>query len=122
MGPRRSPAAAVYPEKEDAITEVHLLQNASEELSDQLVEASYVAKQIKRMLDEGFTVTESGTLRPVRPKDICILLRSMKNRAEIYSDELSKQGIEVWTDAKRAFWNRWKSPPPSRFCARWTIP
>ena len=81
-------AAAVYPEKEDAITEVHLLQNASEELSDQLVEASYVAKQIKRMLDEGFTVTESGALRPVRPKDICILLRS----------------------------------PPSRFCARWTIP
>ena len=96
-------AAAVYPEKEDAITEVHLLQNASEELSDQLVEASYVAKQIKRMLDEGFTVTESGALRPVRPKDICILLRSMKNRAEIYSDELSKQGIEVWTDAKNGF-------------------
>lgn len=96
-------AAAVYPEKEDSITEVHLLQNASEELSDQLVEASYVAKQIKRMLDEGFTVTESGALRPVRPKDICILLRSMKNRAEIYSDELSKQGIEVWTDAKNGF-------------------
>ena len=40
-------AAAVYPEKEDAVTEVHLLQNASEELSDQLVEASYVAKQIR---------------------------------------------------------------------------
>ena len=96
-------AAAVYPEKEDAVTEVHLLQNASEELSDQLAEASYVAKQIKRMLDEGFTVTESGALRPVRPKDICILLRSMKNRAEIYSDELSRQGIEVWTDAKNGF-------------------
>ena len=96
-------AAASYPEKEDAITEVHLLQNASEELSDQLAEASYVAGQIKRMLDEGFTVTESGALRPVRPKDICILLRSMKNRAEIYSDELSKQGIEVWTDAKNGF-------------------
>ena len=96
-------AAASYPEKEDAITEVHLLQNASEELSDQLAEASYVAKQIKRMLDEGFTVTENGVLRPVRPKDICILLRSMKNRAEIYSDELSKQGIEVWTDAKNGF-------------------
>ena len=86
-------AAASYPEKEDAVTEVHLLQNASEELSDQLAEASYVAKQIKRMLDEGFTVTENGVLRPVRPKDICILLRSMKNRAEIYSDELSRQGI-----------------------------
>ena len=96
-------AAASYPEKEDAITEVHLLQNASEELSDQLAEASYVAKQIKRMLDEGFTVTENGVLRPVRPKDICILLRSMKNRAEIYSDELSRQGIEVWTDAKNGF-------------------
>ena len=62
-----------------------------------------MAGQIKRMLDEGFTVTESGALRPVRPKDICILLRSMKNRAEIYSDELSKQGIEVWTDAKNGF-------------------
>ena len=103
MGPRRSPPPQSIRKRKIAVTEVHLLQNASEELSDQLAEASYVAKQIKRMLDEGFTVTESGALRPVRPKDICILLRSMKNRAEIYSDELSKQGIEVWTDAKNGF-------------------
>ena len=96
-------AAASYPEKDDAITEVHLIENQSEELSDPLAEANYVAKQIRRMLDEGFTVTEGGQLRPARPKDICILLRSMKNRAEIYSQALSQEGIEVWTDARSGF-------------------
>lgn len=96
-------AAATYPQKEDAATEIHLIENESEEFSDQLAEASYVAKKIKSMLDEGFTVSEGGELRPVQPKDICILLRSMKNKAEVYANELSRIGVEVWTDSKAGF-------------------
>lgn len=96
-------ASASYPPKEDALTEVHLIENESEELSDQLAEASYVAQQIRRMLDEGFTVSENGALRPIQPKDICILLRSMKNKAEVYAAELARVGIEVWADARTGF-------------------
>lgn len=96
-------AAASYPEKPDAATELHLIQNHSEEDSDSLAEASYVAEKIKGMLEQGFTVTEGGQLRPVRPKDICILLRSMKNKAELYSGELARRGIESFADARGGF-------------------
>lgn len=96
-------ASASYPPKEDALTEVHLIENESEEMSDQLAEASYVAQYIRKMLDEGFTVSENGGLRPVQPKDICILLRSMKNKAEVYAAELARVGIEVWADARTGF-------------------
>lgn len=96
-------ASAAYPPKEDAQTEIHLIENDDEELSDQLAEASYVAQKIRKMLDEGFTVTENGQLRAVQPRDICILLRSMKNKAEIYSGELSRLGIEVWMDSRVGF-------------------
>ena len=96
-------ASASYPPKEDALTEVHLIENESEEMSDQLAEASYVAQYIRKMLDEGFTVSENGALRPVQPKDICILLRSMKNKAEVYAAELARVGIEVWADARTGF-------------------
>lgn len=96
-------AAAVYPDKEDADTEIHLIENDNEEIADQLAEAAYTAKKIKSMLDEGFTVSENGQLRPVEPRDICILLRSMKNKAEVYSGELTRLGIEVWADSRAGF-------------------
>ena len=95
--------AAEYPDKEDADTEVCIVENASEELSDQRAEAYFTACRIKEMLKSGFTVSDKGQLRPIEPGDICILLRSMKNRAEIYSSALSRQGIEVWTDTRAGF-------------------
>ncbi|MFR3921677.1 MAG: hypothetical protein ACLTYN_06530 [Dysosmobacter welbionis] len=40
-------------------------------------EARFVAARIRKLLDEGYPVTESdGTLRPCRPEDIVILMRS----------------------------------------------
>lgn len=96
-------AAAQYPETQDADTEFHLIENDNEEIADQLAEAAYTAQKIKSLLEEGFPVSENGALRPVQPKDICILLRSMKNKAEVYSGELSKLGIEVWADSSSGF-------------------
>ena len=95
--------SAVYPEHLQADTEMHLVENRSEELSDPMAEAGYAAQQIKKMLDEGFLVNDHGQMRPVRPGEICILLRSMKNRAQIYENELTRLGVPVWTDSRVGF-------------------
>lgn len=95
--------SAVYPEHLQADTEMHLVENRSEELSDPMAEAGYAARQIKKMLDEGFLVNDHGQMRPVRPGEICILLRSMKNRAQIYENELTRLGVPVWTDSRVGF-------------------
>lgn len=56
-------------------------------------EAAEVAREIVRLLREGFTVEENGARRPVRPGDICILMRNAKNRDQIYIDALLERGV-----------------------------
>ena len=102
-------ASASYPPKEDALTEVHLIENESEELSDQLAEALCRTANC-RMLDEGFTVSENGALRLVQPGDIRILLRSMKNKARVWRRRAGTGGNRGSGPMRgRAFWI------PSRF-------
>ena len=66
-------------------------------------EAAYVAARIAKMLREGQKVTDHGVLRPVRPSDICILLRSPRGRAEKYLQALQREGIEGWSDSESGF-------------------
>lgn len=63
-------------------------------------QADVIAARIGKMLREGFLVTDSAsrTLRPCRPDDFAILLRSMTGRAEIFSAALAKAGIPVQTE------------------------
>ena len=57
------------------------------------VEARFVGKRIRELIDSGCTVEEGGVLRPLRLGDICILLRAVKDKASVYERELSKAGI-----------------------------
>lgn len=75
--------AAYYPERMDCQTEFHLIsahQKAGENdkpVKKVTAEARFVAARIRKLLDEGYPVTESdGTLRPCGPEDIVILMRS----------------------------------------------
>lgn len=61
-------------------------------------EAAFVAARIRQLLDSQTPVREHDTLRPVRPGDIVILLRSLKNNAQYYLDALSAQGIGAVCD------------------------
>ncbi len=58
-------------------------------------EAKYCAARVRRMLDDGFRVTDgrSGALRPCRPEDFAILLRSAKDKAGLFQKELAALGI-----------------------------
>ena len=80
--------ADYYPPRTDCDTEFHLIcarqrsgggGSAGEEAAGG---GPVVAGRIRQLLDEGYPVTgEDGTLRPCRPEDIVILMRSPGSRS-----------------------------------------
>ena len=92
--------AAYYPERHDCDTEFHLItaQQKSREnehpVKKLTAEARFVANRIRQLLDEGYPVTErDGSLRPCRPEDIVILMRSPGSRTAAFSEALAERNI-----------------------------
>lgn len=113
---------AKYLEGENLSTELHIIdlkeeeesifkedieneEDTEEKVEDIVLEAKFVAKKIKELVDSGFLVSnKDNTLRKITYKDIAILLRSTKNLAPIYEQEISKLNIPVFSDtASRIF-------------------
>ncbi len=91
-------AGAPYGDNPACATEFHLLDTegrASE------AEAAFVADYIRRMLDEGFPVTDEATRapRPVRKEDVVILMRSPRARLAGLRAALEARRITVSADA-----------------------
>ncbi len=92
--------AAYYPPRTDCQTEFHLLtaHRKSEETPHPVkkltAEARFVARRIRRLLDEGFPVTDpDGSLRPCKPEDIVILMRSPGSRAAAFAAALAERDV-----------------------------
>ena len=87
---------AVYPERQNPPLVVQLL-NMQEETEDSRIaaEARETAARIASMLREGYPVTEDGTLRPCRPEDFAILLRSLQGVETIFYEALQQQGVDA---------------------------
>lgn len=92
--------AAYYPERHDCQTEYHLIcaqQRSAENerpVKKVTAEARFVAGRIRQLLDEGYPVTgEGGTLRPCRPEDIVILMRSPGSRAAVFAQALAERAV-----------------------------
>lgn len=72
-------------------------------LNSMQCEARVVANRIKELTADGagFMVIDknTGKYRPAQFKDIVILMRTTKNWADAFSEELSIQGIPAFTDA-----------------------
>ena len=68
------------------------------------MEAEQAAEEIGILLKAGFTVEENGGRRPVRPGDICILMRSAKNREQYYIDALRERGIGARAPKTKTCW------------------
>ena len=84
------------------LTLIDLGQN--EDGEDKLVlEARYIARKIAGMMKDGFTVYEKGTSRPARYSDFCILLRSVQNKADVFANELSANGIPCYAESTADF-------------------
>ena len=92
--------AEYYPERHDCDTEFHLIcarQRSGEEdrpVKKLTAEARFVAGRIRTLLDEGYPVTgEDGTLRPCRPEDFVILMRSPGSRKAAYAQALAERDV-----------------------------
>ncbi|MFR5381713.1 MAG: hypothetical protein ACLTGM_05865 [Oscillospiraceae bacterium] len=86
---------AQFPDSPGQKVELHCLNYlASEEESGDKTgaEAEFVAARIERLLREA-SVTENGALRPAKPSDIVILMRSPGMIAGVYQAALQRRGI-----------------------------
>lgn len=95
---------AVYQEY-DAKPEFHIIDANGMELAEDktVYEACHVADTIRRMLDEQYLVQDGKAMRPCRPRDFCILLRSPKGRTSVYAQQLDRLGIRSWADTSGDF-------------------
>lgn len=65
-------------------------------------EADYVAAEIRRLLDAATPIQGKEGLRPIRPGDICILLRS-RTRMAAYTQALDRLRISHWEEQAGGF-------------------
>ncbi len=76
-----------------------------EHLENIEIEAKYVANKIKKLIDSKYQVYDrkKETFRNITCKDIAILLRSTKDKASIYEQELIKLDIPVFADSNQEY-------------------
>ena len=102
-------AEAAYPPRPGMEPELHLVsvENTEEETFDRTeVEARFVARRIRRLLDQGFPVQgEDGQPRPVEPEDIVILMRSPRARLAAYTAALRRENIPCTSGESEAFFS-----------------
>ena len=95
---------ATFPAGDNYAAELDIINlDRGDELEDQpdgtnnpgrdLLEARFAAARIRELLDAPFMISEGGGLRPVRPSDIMILMRSPGSVLHQYVRALGEQGI-----------------------------
>ena len=92
--------AEYYPPRQDCETEFHLItvegRSSGEEktVKRAVAEAWFVARRIRQLLNQRYPVTgEDGALRPCRPEDFVILMRSPGSRTRLYAEALAQHRI-----------------------------
>ena len=99
-----------YPEGSDETAELCLVDpsaSSDDEESPEktALEARYVARRIKAMMDAGTPVHEPGGVRRCRWSDFVVLMRSPGGKGSIFHTELSKAGIPVQSQQAGGFFS-----------------
>ena len=81
-------------DEEDGITDIHR------------IEADYVAKMVRDLVDRGVPVKDGDSVRPVRYSDIALLMRSANTVVGTYRRALAEWGIPVESEQGGGFWQR----------------
>lgn len=108
---------ASYEESEDdRKTEINIIDTAEteekseiddylNELKKEEIEARFIARRIKELRTEKTYDPKTGEFRQIQNRDIVILLRTMKNKADIYEQVLLESEIPVYTDADKGYFS-----------------
>ena len=82
-----------YTEDVVANTEVHIVETEKTRGSDLEAEARHMGTVINELINSKTLVGKKGEERPIKYSDICILMRAVKDKAQIVARELGKMGI-----------------------------
>ena len=76
------------------------IDESQERIEDVVLEAKYVSKKIKELIDSNYMVFDKGIkkYRKITYKDIVVLLRSTKISAPIFEKEISNLNMPVFSD------------------------
>lgn len=88
-------SAADFDETDTANTQVHIVKADDAKASNLVKESRYIGSLIKKIVDEKMTVGRGEDKHPVRYSDICILMRTVKDKASVTAGELINMGIPV---------------------------
>ncbi len=99
----------------DLDTEVHLIdgmekyEGDEEDITKVQKEATYVAQRIKLMLDKKTKVYDNkrNSWRDIKPSDIVILLRSLKD-SDAFIKALNKKGVSVYCESTKAYFDNYE--------------
>ncbi len=100
-------AGASYPAADFSCVTLHALDagERDEEETSAEFEAQYVRELVEKILRGGQKVTDKGIQRPARPGDICILLRSVKGKAEAYAKTLEEMDVPARYESSDGFFD-----------------
>lgn len=95
------------PENRDYFSELCILEGkdktADEDDNNVKLEARFIAKKIRKMIDEGFLITDGNKKRCVNSGDFVIIQNSVRSSANIYIEELKKAGIDAYSENEGYF-------------------
>ena len=97
-------AKASYEPKPTPDAEIHIISDPTSKVG-RTFEAEYIADYIQSAIDSGLTVKDGDIQRKAEYKDFCILLRSTKNKAEVYSSVLTQKGIPCHISSRNGFFD-----------------
>ena len=94
-----------YEEMEEEDIEEKQEENEEINIENTELEAKFVAKKIKDLVESGFEIYDLklGEKRKIKYKDIVILLRSTKGKAPIFENELMNSEIPVYSDTSSVY-------------------
>ena len=75
---------------------VHIVESDNSRGSDLIAEARHIGHIINDLIESETLVGKKGEERPIKYSDICILLRAVKDKAQVYARELELMGIPAY--------------------------
>ncbi len=106
LNPGRADAESDGTSVELDVLDLSAIETEADEESPEksATEAAFTARRIRQLLDEGLMIPDgAGNKRRASYGDFAILLRSVKNKAGVYAEALSKLGIPVGMSAGEGF-------------------
>ncbi len=94
-----------YDNSDGADVKIHIVESDNQRGSDLIAEARHIGNTINNLVSSGTLVGKKGEERPIKYSDICILLRAVKDKAQIIARELNDMGIPAYFQKQGGFFD-----------------